>query len=170
MDETLVTPPDAFAENHVSEQIKQRNAWLERSLNPGNGLPDVDITLLNGSMVPCSGTLPPDVFDGNAGSLYIKTPGTTDTIGDVVYGKDDKASNKLVLTDVSILDDVQGQGYGRRLYLEALKALPLGYGAVCHSLLSDDADQVWQWLVGAGVAQVRLEAPSGQLGRYETVF
>ena len=170
MDEKLIIPSDTSAESISAEQLKQRNAWLEQSLNPNSDLPEVDIMLLNGALDPCSSALPPDVFEGNAGSLYIKLTGTDDTIGDVVYGKDDSAPNKLVLTDVSILDEVQGQGYGRRLYLEALKALPVGYGAVCHSMLSDDAEKVWQWLIRAGVAQERRGEPSSQLGRYETVF
>ncbi len=122
-------------------------------------------------MSRCEGTLPPDVpFDGNAGSLYITRPGTTETIGDVVYGIDKQVPSRLVITDLSILDEVQGQGYGRRLYLEALRALPLGYGLICHSNLSDDARSIWEWLVSRGVARRRKESSDGQLGGYETTF
>lgn len=157
----------------VSEQaelVHTRNTWLEQQLDPEGIFPEVDISLLDGSLQPVDETLTGDVVAGNAGSLYLSIPGSVDTIGDVVFGKDEKEPAKLVLTDVSILPTVQGQGYGRRLYLEALKALPPGYGAICHSLLSPDAEKVWRWLVAAGVAKERSEPVSGQLGKYETVF
>jgi GNAT superfamily N-acetyltransferase len=153
-----------------AELIRTRNAWLEQQLNPDGLFPEVDISLLDGNLQPVTETLTGDLIAGNAGSLYLSIPGSTDTIGDVVFGKDEKEPAKLVLTDVSILPTVQGKGYGRRLYLEALKALPPGYGAICHSLLSPDAENVWQWLVAAGIARERTVPVSGQLGKYETVF
>ncbi len=153
-----------------AELVRARNTWLEQQLDPGGIFPKVDLSLLDGSLQPVHETLTGDIVAGNAGSLYLSTPGSTDTIGDVVFGKDEKAPAKLVLTDVSILPTVQGRGYGRRLYLEALKALPLGYGAICHSMLSPDAEKVWKWLIEAGVARERTEPASGQLGKYETVF
>lgn len=156
--------------NEQAELVSTRNAWLEQQLDPDGIFPEVDLSLLDGNLQPVHETLTGDVVAGNAGSLYLSIPGSTDTIGDVVFGKDEKEPAKLVLTDVSILSTVQGQGYGRRLYLEALKALPSGYGAICHSLLSPDAEKVWQWLIEAGVAKERTEPVSGQLGKYETVF
>jgi len=155
-----------------SEQLKGRNEWLERSLDPNSSLPKVDLVLLDGNMKRCSIALPADVpFHGNAGSLYIKMPITGETIGDAVFGKDDQAPGRLVMTDSGIIDDYQGKGYGRRLYLEALKSLPLGYGLICHSMLSPvDGEGIWQWLINAGVARERQQTPSGQLGKYETVF
>ena len=173
MDETLdpiVT--DESAQTTVAEQLRERNEWLEQSLDPTGSLPKVDIVLLDGNMKHCIDTLPADVpFIGNAGSLYIKMPDTGESIGDAVFGKDDQTPTKLVMTDASILDTAQGRGYGRRLYLEALKALPLGYGLISHSMLTPvDGEGVWQWLIDAGVAKQRDQAPSGQLGKYETVF
>lgn len=153
-----------------AELVYARNRWLDRQLDPEGIFPKVDISLLDGGLQPVSGTLTGDTVAGSAGSLYLSVPGSTDTIGDVVFGKDENEPQKLVLTDVSILPSVQGKGYGRRLYLEALKALPPGYSAVCHSLLSPDAEKVWQWLVSLGVAHERAGAVSGQLGKYETVF
>lgn len=153
-----------------AERLRERNAWLDQQLNPEGTLPDVDMSLLDGDLRPVGDTLTGEMIAGNAGSLYVSVPGTSDTIGDVVYGKDVQLPMKLIFTDVSILPDMQGQGYGRRLYLEALKALPPDYGAICHSMLSPDAEKVWRWLVEAGVAKERTEPVGGQLGKYETVF
>lgn len=154
-----------------AEHLRERNTWLEQQLNSEGMLPEVNVSLLDGDLKPVNDTLTGEMTASNVGSLYISVHDAHDTtIGDVVYGKDDTEPTKLILTDVSILSSMQGQGYGRRLYLEALKALPLGYGAICHSMLSPDAEKVWQWLVEAGVARERTEPISGQLGKYETVF
>lgn len=166
MDKIIDTPE---SEQQV-ESVHTRNLWLDQQLDPDSLLPKVDITLLDGSLQPMAETLTGDFITGNAGSLYLSLPGSTDTIGDVVFGKDATEPKKLIFTDASILPNFQGQGYGRRLYLEALKALPPGYGAISHSMLSPDAVKVWEWLVQAGVAKVRTVPASGQLGKYETVF
>ena len=154
-----------------SEQVEVRNVWLEQVLDPDNNLPSVGVVLLDGAMNKCEVTLPPDIpFVGNAGSLYINKLGTDETIGDAVFGKDDSVPMKLVVTDTSVIQGERGKGYGKRLYLEALKSLPAGFGLISHSMLSADAELIWQWLVDAGVAQERKERPNGQLGKYETTY
>lgn len=151
-------------------RLRKRNAWLMQVLDPDNNLPKIDIKIIDAEQKSCEETLPSDIFEGNAGSLYIMLPGTIENIGDVVYGKDDSTPHQLVLTDFNMSDRFEDKDFDKRLCLEALKALPLGFNAISHSFLSDGGEEIWEWLVQAGVAKIRQEKPSGQLGKYETIF
>jgi GNAT superfamily N-acetyltransferase len=167
------TSPEQTADPNIDHLIDERNAWLEQALNPDGSLPSAKVTLLDGNMQRCERTLPQNPpFDGNSGSLYLRIPESEEAVADMVYGQDPSLPGKLIATDVSALPDFRGRGLGKRLYLEGLKALPLGYGLVSHSIHDPkgDGDRMWKWLVECGVARERSEPVQGQIGRYETVF
>ncbi len=155
----------------MDQLIDKRNSWLDRSLNPDNSLPATQVILLDGNMQRCDKTLPPNPpLDGNSGSLYLRIPESENAVADMVYGQDPSLPGKLIVTDVSALPEFRGKGFGKRLYLEGLKALPASYSLVSHSMLSEDGERMWKWLVESGVARERNELVQGQIGKYETTF
>ena len=167
------TSPDQVQGPNIDRLIDERNAWLEQALNPDGRLPQVSVTLLDGNMQRCDKTLPPyPPFEGNSGSLYLRIPESEEAVADMVYGQDPSLPGKLIATDVSALPNYRGRGLGKRLYLEGLKALPLGYGLVAHSMHdpTGGGDRMWEWLIERGIARERSEPVQGQIGKYETIF
>ncbi len=160
-EEQLGEPREQF------NDVAGRNQWLEQALNGNNDIPEAAVILRDGAMQTCAPTLPEDLpFISNAGSIYTRVD--DESMGSIVFGIDEKLPNKLIVIDSGVLK--QGAGHGRRLYLEALKALPLGYGLASHSMLSADAVSVWEWLIGSGVATRVDREAEGQIGIYETIF
>jgi hypothetical protein len=163
--------PQINEEVSEEELIRQRNEWLEATLNPDGKLPIPEVVILDSNFQRYDSTLPADLpMDGNCGSIYLKVPGRDNSVADMVLGMDPSLSNKVISTDVSAVPEYRGKGYGKRLYLEGLKALPLNYGLASHSLLSEDAERIWTWLVDSGVAKHVDRPVTGQIGQYETVF
>jgi hypothetical protein len=148
-------------------EIAVRNSWLDHQLNPNSTLPDVTVVLLDGTMERQEDTLPADIpFGGNAGSIY--TLVDDEEIGSIIFGQDATIPAKLIVTDSGVL--LKNAGHGKRLYLEALKALPVGIGLASHSKLSDDATKIWEWLVVSGIAHKIDDRIYGQVGEYETTY
>ena len=177
----VVKPVDAGISNNLNaaestrralegqHDVLTRNQLLEAALNMDveRLLPGADVVLHNGLMQECIGTLPEDLPTiGNSGAIYTNVDG--EQMGSLVYGVDEALPQKLIAISSGVLKE--DEGHGRRLYLEALKALPQGFGLASHSNLSSGAIGAWEWLVSAGVATKTDRKPDGQIGIYETVF
>ena len=87
--------------------------------------------------------------------------------------------NILTVNDVRVSvsgdgtgDEWKGRGYGKKTYLELLKALPSGVELTSSSLLRPDGRRMWEWLVANGVAKGREEyrsPPPGAIGPGEFI-
>jgi len=165
------TAPDQSQELSEEQLIVERNVWLDQTLNSDDSLPVAEVVLLDGNMQRCERNLPSNPpFSGNSGSLYLRKTESHNAVAFMVYGQDASLPGKLISTDVSALPEYRGKGFGKRLYLEGLKALPANYGLVSHSMLSEDGERIWTWLVKSGLARKRDEPAQGQIGKYETTF
>jgi len=60
--------------------------------------------------------------------------------------------DKIDITGDGKGQDFRGRGYGKAIYREVLKGLPVGIELTCDSSVSPDALKMWRWLESRGLA------------------
>ena len=140
--------PDEIEPDH------SRNEWLDSCLNPAGELPEASIhgelsfTPLPVHELPFTGItnrLVMKNLEGNEiGQLWLEMPIGTDAM-------EPGACAQVEVAEV--IERERGKGYGKALYLAALKSLPPNMGLKCSSHLSKDSFRMWKWLEEKGVAK-----------------
>lgn len=171
--------PAGLQHEQAEADVAERNKKIEQLLDPDHRLPDVDVyPLLGTTFSPADlahkipeGTLLPVEEATQANRRVCVFLGVDGQIGGSIELTPENGlqDNTLSVIDVHVPERLRGQGYGKRLYVETLKALPPGVEMTSHSNLKPDGQRMWGWLLEHDLARPRDDfQPDGVAGAYIT--